>query len=172
VGEALCDLPSLDNGAKIYEAEYKEANPPNAYVEFIRRSSKKATQNFVTKNRPHIVERYPHIEQGENWQAALEKGLLNTYTTTKHTHIGIYKRLKEDEPAVTIANYRKSMLIHPHEHRGLSLREAARLQSFPDDFIFEGPLSFQQQQVGNAVPPLLAKIIFEKIIQLSTTNVG
>jgi len=56
------------------------------------------------------------------------------------------------------------MLIHPYEDRGLSLREAARLQSFPDDFIFEGSLSFQQQQVGNAVPPLLAKVIFEQII--------
>jgi len=63
------------------------------------------------------------------------------------------------------------MLIHPHEDRGLSLREAARLQSFPDHFIFEGSLSFQQQQVGNAVPPLLAKVIFEKIVQLSIANV-
>ena len=57
------------------------------------------------------------------------------------------------------------MLIHPHENRGLSLREAARLQSFPDDFIFQGTLSFQQQQVGNAVPPLLAKAIFDKILK-------
>jgi len=59
------------------------------------------------------------------------------------------------------------MLIHPHEDRGLSLREAARLQSFPDHFVFKGTLSFQQQQVGNAVPPLLAKVIFDKIKQLS-----
>lgn len=167
VGEALKDLPSLQNGAKVEEAVYKRIKQVPPYVKFIRRKSKKALQNHVTNSRPHIVERYKAIKQGENWEAAKKGGLLKTYSSTKYTHSGIYKRLKEDEPAVTIANYRKSMLIHPHEHRGLSLREAARLQSFPDDFIFRGPLSFQQQQVGNAVPPLLAKVIFEKIILLS-----
>jgi len=166
VGEALKDLPSLKNGDKIKEAAYKRVKQIHPYVKLIRRTSKKALQNDVTHSRPHIVERYEAIKQGENWEAAKKRGLLKTYSSTKHTHSGIYKRLKEDEPAVTIANYRKSMLIHPREHRGLSLREAARLQSFPDDFIFKGPLSFQQQQVGNAVPPLLAKVIFEKIIFL------
>jgi len=172
VGEALKDLPSLQNGAQVEEAPYKKIKQIPPYVKLIRRASKKALQNHVTNSRPHIVERYEAIKQGENWEAAKKRGLLKTYSSTKHTHSGIYKRLKEDEPAVTIANYRKSMLIHPHEHRGLSLREAARLQSFPDDFIFQGPLSFQQQQVGNAVPPLLAKVIFEKIIQLGVANVG
>ena len=166
VGEALKDLPSLQNGSKIEEAAYKNIDKLHPYVKFIRKKSKKAMQNYVTRSRPHIVERYEAIQQGENWEAAKKRGLLTTYSSTKHTHSGIYKRLKEDEPAVTIANYRKSMLIHPYEHRGLSLREAARLQSFPDDFVFKGPLSFQQQQVGNAVPPLLAKAIFEKIISL------
>ena len=49
----------------------------------------------------------------------------------------------------------------------LSVREAARLQSFPDDFFFEGPISHIQQQIGNAVPPLLAKAVFEQVIKLS-----
>ena len=56
------------------------------------------------------------------------------------------------------------MLIHPWQDRGLSVREAARLQSFPDKFIFKGTIMHIQQQIGNAVPPLLAKAIFQQII--------
>ena len=51
------------------------------------------------------------------------------------------------------------MLIHPSQHRGLSVREAARLQSFPDSHEFIGPLNDRQQQVGDAVPPHLAQVI-------------
>lgn len=163
VGEALADLPVLSNGDKLHECNYKhEALHP--YTKIMRRKSKTAMQNLVTESKPHIIDRYKAIKQGENWEAAKRKGLLKTYSSTKHTHSGIYKRLEADKPAVTIANYRKSMLIHPYEDRGLSLREAARLQSFPDHFKFEGTLSFQQQQVGNAVPPLLAKAIFDTIL--------
>ena len=59
------------------------------------------------------------------------------------------------------------MLIHPTQDRGLSVREAARIQSFPDSYYFEGPLSHIQQQIGNAVPPLLAKAVVSQIINLS-----
>ena len=78
---------------------------------------------------------------------------------------GIYKRLIADKPSVVISNYRKNMLIHPFQDRGLSVREAARLQSFPDKFVFKGSLMHIQQQIGNAVPPLLAKAVFEKIVE-------
>jgi len=166
VEEAIHDLPYLTNGEKLEISSYK-SSPKSEFAKLMRRKRRKISQNFVTENKPHIIERYKVINQGENWKAAQKKGLLNSYSSTKNTHSGIYKRLEADKPSVTIANYRKSMLIHPYEDRGLSLREAARLQSFPDDFIFEGSLSFQQQQVGNAVPPLLAKVIFEQIIHYS-----
>ena len=68
------------------------------------------------------------------------------------------------EPSSVIGNYRKNMLIHPLEDRGLSVREAARIQSFPDNFVFYGSIGQQQQQVGNAVPPMLAKIVFEQLL--------
>ena len=90
---------------------------------------------------------------------------MDNYADKGRCHSGIYKRLRADSPSVVISNYRKSMLIHPYQDRGISVREAARIQSFPDDFIFEGPISHIQQQIGNAVPPLLAKAIFEKILK-------
>ena len=63
-----------------------------------------------------------------------------------------------------------SRLIHPSQDRGLSVREAARLQSVPDWFRFYGSIGFQQQQVGNAVPPMLAKIVFGAIGKSSGTR--
>ncbi|NHN27084.1 DNA cytosine methyltransferase [Flavobacterium jejuense] len=168
VKDALEDLPQLNNGDSFDFLEYKNLNP-NSYAKLMRGKSKKVSQNYVSKNRDYVIERYKHIKPGENWKA-IPKELMTNYTDTNNCHSGIYKRLDPDSPSVVIANYRKNMLIHPFENRGLSVREAARIQSFPDDFIFKGNLSFQQQQIGNAVPPLLAKAIFEQIIKL-TNNV-
>lgn len=165
VKDAISDLPELKSGQMLELSDYKhEAN--NEFLKLMRQESEKAKQNFVSLNKKHVLERYEHIPQGGNWRS-IPSELLSNYSSTVNMHSGIYKRLEENKPTVTIANYRKSMLIHPTENRGLSLREAARLQSFPDDFIFKGPLSYQQQQVGNAVPPLLAKTIFDKIITYS-----
>ena len=61
-------------------------------------------------------------------------------------------------------NVRKSMWIHPVINRAVSVREAARLQTFPDSFRFYGNKDSQYQQVGNAVPPVLAKSIAEHLI--------
>lgn len=166
IHDAIFDLPLLQNGQMSQKLQYK-CEPKSKYATFLRKGMNHATQNFVSKNNDTVIERYKVIKQGENWKAAAEKGLMTTYSSTHNTHSGIYRRLKYKDFAPTISNYRKSMLIHPTQHRGLSLREAARIQSFPDSYEFQGPISYMQQQVGNAVPPLLAKAIFEKIVDYS-----
>lgn len=165
VREAIEDLPSLQNGQLLEESEYTiPIKDASKYARLMRKGSKKARQNYVSRNNDLVIKRYKYIGQGENWRA-IPDCLMQNYADKGRCHSGIYKRLKEDQPSVVISNYRKSMLIHPWEDRGISVREAARLQSFPDSFIFEGSLMHIQQQIGNAVPPLLAKAVFQQIVK-------
>lgn len=161
VKDAIADLPSLKNGSMEDELFYK-TKAMSQYAKMLRGRCKKVKQNFVSKNSDLVIERYKHIRQGHNWKD-IPIELMANYRDSSRCHSGIYRRLNENEPAVIISNYRKSMIIHPTENRGLSLREAARLQSFPDDYEFVGSLDQKQQQVGNAVPPLLAKAIFTQL---------
>lgn len=162
VGDAINDLPYLENGACVDIMPYR-TSIANDYVKSLRGSLLKCTGNLVSKNSELVLQRYNYIHQGENWKA-IPSELMQNYKDTSLCHTGIYYRLVESEPSVVIGNYRKSMIIHPTQNRGLSVREAARLQSFPDNYVFKGSIGFQQQQVGNAVPPLLAKHVFEKIV--------
>jgi DNA (cytosine-5)-methyltransferase 1 len=162
VQEAICDLPVLSNGDSFFELPYK-TDYQNDYTKLMRAGSDAALQNFVSRNKDYVIERYKHVKQGENWRS-IPADLMGNYSKIDNTHSGIYKRLDPNTPSVVIANYRKNMLIHPFEDRGLSVREAARLQSFPDTFVFKGSLMHIQQQIGNAVPPLLAKAVFDSII--------
>ncbi|MDY7020546.1 MAG: DNA cytosine methyltransferase, partial [Cyanobacteriota bacterium] len=73
------------------------------------------------------------------------------------------KRLLFDEPCLTITGAAIRELIHPEEDRPLTLRESARIQTFPDDFIFSGSFSQKIQQIGNAIPPIIARIFAESI---------
>ncbi|MBP1931760.1 DNA cytosine methyltransferase [Ammoniphilus resinae] len=88
---------------------------------------------------------------------------IPTEIRPKGVHSNQYKRLKWDEPSVTVVNPRKAMLLHPSEDRILSVRECARLQQVPDDFEFLGTLDALQQQVANAVPVGLAYRVAMKI---------
>lgn len=161
VKDAILDLPELENGDAPNMEKYSEtAN--SAYAKQMRGSLQTCWNNIVTKSSPQIIERYTHIPQGGNWEN-IPKRLMKNYADASRCHTGIYRRLKEDEPSVVIGNFRKNMLIHPWKNRGLSVREAARLQSIPDNFKFMGSIGFQQQQVGNLVPPLLAKVVFDSI---------
>ncbi len=169
VNDAIGDLPDLANGQQVDTLSYKlPANKASQYARMMRKGSKRSRQNYVSRNADYVIERYTYIKQGQNW-AAIPDALMQNYANKQNCHSGIYRRLRADEPSVVISNYRKNMLIHPFQDRGLSVREAARLQSFPDKFIFEGSLMHVQQQIGNAVPPLLAKAVFEKILSYGRT---
>ena len=163
VGEAIGDLPSLSVGSKAELLPYSSA-PKSEYASRLRNGARESTGHLVTNNAAHIVERYTHIPQGGNWQN-IPKSMMGSYANVRRCHTGIYRRLSFDEPSVVLGNFRKNMLVHPREDRGLSVREAARLQSFPDAYRFFGSIGKQQQQVGNAVPPIMAQRIFEVILE-------
>lgn len=162
VDEAIGDLPSLENGASKCYLKYDRPAVSN-YSSQMRKGLTGCSNHLVTRNNSIVIDRYSHIPQGGNWMNIPDE-LMGNYKNKLRCHTGIYKRLDGNKPSVVIGNYRKNMLIHPYQNRGLSVREAARLQSFPDDFKFWGSIGFQQQQVGNAVPPLLSKAIFESVL--------
>jgi len=161
VAEAILDLPILRSGAFTDVLRYRN-EPSSEYAKTMRGALKECGSHLVTKNNATILKRYRHIPKGGNWES-IPKKLMTNYSDAGQCHTGIYRRLKLNEPSVVIGNFRKNMLIHPTQNRGLSVREAARLQSFPDNFKFIGSIGFQQQQVGNAVPPLMAKAVFDAI---------
>ena len=118
--------------------------------------------HIITKTRETAMERFKVIKQGENFHSLNDSLKTNTYTDANRTQNTIYLRLAYNQPSGTVVNVRKSMWIHPELNRAISIREAARLQTFPDSFIFCGSKDKQYQQVGNAVPPIMAKAIAEK----------
>lgn len=128
------------------------------------RNSNILYNHVSTATTPTALERFKAIKQGDNFHS-LSPELKTTYSNSERTQNTIYLRLKYNEPSGTVVNIRKSMWIHPALDRALSVREAARLQTFPDSFVFCGTKDSQYQQVGNAVPPILAKAIAEQLYQ-------
>ena len=119
--------------------------------------------HIITNTRETAMERFKALKQGENFHSLDESLKKNTYTDVSRTQNTIYLRLDYDQPSGTVVNVRKSMWVHPVLDRAVSIREAARLQTFPDSFIFCGTKDKQYQQVGNAVPPIMAKAIAKKL---------
>ena len=169
VREAIGDLPHLKVGANEGCLGYRNVEPGSDYQTQMRSGASCVDGNLVTNNSDLIVERYRHIRQGQNWEA-IPVELMDNYLDASRCHTGIYYRLKWKGPSKVIGNFRKNMLIHPTQHRGLSIREAARLQSFPDSYKFVGSIGFQQQQVGDAVPPLLAKAVATELLAARKRN--
>ena len=165
VREAIFDLPVLENGNTIDAQNYQIGQGLSEYQDLMRQNNNDLIRNnLLTKSSDLVIKRYKHVPQGGNW-ADIPSTLMSNYKNTSNTHKWIYHRLKWDDSSIGISNFRKNMLIHPSQDRGLSVREAARLQSFPDQYLFKGPLGAQQQQVANAVPPLVSEKIGRGLIE-------
>ena len=127
------------------------------------RDCKRLYNHIITQTRDVAKSRFEALSQGENFHSLAAALKENTYTDVSCTQNTIYQRLNYEKPSGTVLNVRKSMWIHPTINRAVSVREAARLQTFPDSFVFCGTKDSQYQQVGNAVPPILAEAIAEHL---------
>lgn len=125
-----------------------------------------ATNNEQTKQSVTVIERLKHIKPGENaFTADLPEHLKLNIKGAKISQI--YKRLDPDKPAYTVTGSGGggTHMYHYEENRALTNRERARLQTFPDDYVFEGSKESVRKQIGMAVPPEGARVIFEAILK-------
>ena len=125
-----------------------------------------ATNNEETKQSATVVERLKHIKPGQNaFTADLPEELRLNVKGAKISQI--YKRLDPTKPAYTVTGSGGggTHIYHYEEARALTNRERARLQTFPDDYVFEGSKESVRKQIGMAVPAMGAKVIFEAILR-------
>lgn len=158
----LQDVPTVTEVAEDIGTPLKGADDISELGKSLR-DTDTLFNHIITKTRETAMERFKAIKQGENFHSLNDALKTNTYTDANRTQNTIYLRLAYNQPSGTVVNVRKSMWIHPELDRAISIREAARLQTFPDSFIFCGSKDKQYQQVGNAVPPIMARAIAEKL---------
>lgn len=183
--EAISDLPQIE-ASQGEEKMIYNAEPQNEYQDFMRKNSKKVNNHIAMRHTKRLIERFKVIKSGQSLahvsqeHGAVKRG--NPKEKSKIVFSQNNQRLHADKPAPTIAASFQSNFVHPFLNRNFTAREGARLQSFPDDFVFQGmrtKMSWekglsQYQQIGNAVPPLMAYAIADKIketIQSKTNNI-
>lgn len=162
VRDAISDLAYLESGEGDFVQPYT-TQPASSYQIEMRKGSI-ALYNHKASNHLDIAIKKMSLIPPESGKEFLPKSLLG-----KQKFNGTWGRLKWDEVSPTIdtrfdacSNGKNN---HPFLNRAITPREAARLQSFDDKFIFIGPKVYIRQQIGNAVPPLLAKAIADKIFE-------
>ena len=131
-----------------------------------------AHNNERTAQSPRVVERLKYIKPGQNaFTADIPEELqLNMRSGAKISQI--YRRLRREKPSYTVTGSGGggTHIYHWSEHRALTNRERARLQSFPDDFVFVGGKESVRKQIGMAVPPKGAQVIFEAVLRTLIEN--
>ena len=158
--DAIGDLAFLESGEGEFEQNY-QIKAESEYQKKMRKGSTKLFNHCATAHSADAIKKLKLIppEKGKEY---LPKKML-----TKSIYSGTWSRIEKDKVSVTITTRfdtpSSGRFSHPFLNRAITVREAARLQSFPDSFIFYGNKSSQMKQVGNAVPPLLAKAIAQAI---------
>lgn len=161
VKDAIGELYNLEDNTA--ERKTIPTPPQNDYTKYLRRADNLLVNDEIRYPADKVQERISYVPQGGNWQNVPEH-LWPSQRNNRHS--SAYKRLDENQVSVTIdTGNNHSNYFHPLYNRLPTIREAARLQSFPDEFEFIGSRSDQYRQVGNAVPPLLAKAIAEEILR-------
>ena len=156
IWDAISDLAYLDSGEGV-ECDSYRYPPQSEYQRLMREGSDNLYNHKATKHSTLAIERLKMIPPNRGKEVLPEEHL------TKSIYSGTWTRMVKDEISVTITTRfdtpSSGKFTHPFLHRAITVREAARIQSFPDTFHFTGTKGSQMKQVGNAVPPLLAKAI-------------
>lgn len=165
VAEAIFDLPALSAG----ETACRYSGKPNSEYQKARRGAQTELYNHEAANHPHhLVEILKYVPDGGN-----RKSIPDAMQPKSGFH-NSYARLASWKPAIAVtSNMRKpssARATHPTQHRGLTVREGLRLQSFNDDFVAVGSRTSQYLQVGNAVPPLLAEAVGKSLMAAYQKN--
>jgi DNA-cytosine methyltransferase len=168
IKDAISDLNFLESGEGKECMEYR-FDPQSEYQLARRKDSLNLYNHVVTNHSKLAIERMKLVKPGQNRDDLPEEH------KTKSVHSGAYGRMEWDNCATTITTRFDTpsvgRVIHPELNRTITVREAARIQSFNDDYVFSGNRSSQGLQVGNAVPPLLAKAIGQVIMNNEETKV-
>lgn len=170
VKEAIDDLPFIEVGAKVPPAQKYRTPPQNDFQKAMRIGSDKVVNHEPPTLGAVNIERASYIPPGGNWTdipfELLPKGMQRA---RRSDHTKRYGRVHPDGLASTIltkCDPHWGAYFHYGQNRTFTVREAARIQTFPDHFHFLGTKSEQYEQVGNAVPPLLACAIGQRLAKL------
>ncbi len=160
------DLPAIPEGMASPLSDGYADVPKTEMQFYLRRGANRVKNHCATVSNDLVVRRFRHVPQGGNWLDIPEHLMKveGKYRNLNNMHSIIYRRLNPKKPSVTVTNFRKAMLIHPEQNRLLSVREAARIQTFPDDYEFEGSMGSTQQQVSDAVPVKLAEVVANTVL--------
>ena len=158
--DAFADLPSLKSGEKAMDYTEK---PDNDFLEFVRKNDVKLTEHIAPKNGEHLIRLMQALGDGQS------KDDLPEELKPKSGYSNTYAKLWWNKPSTTVTrNFAcpsSSRCIHPRDSRAMSIREGARLQSFPDDYKFYGSDGMKRLEIGNAVPPLLSMAIAKQMLE-------